>query len=315
MSALNLIDGSETSLRRFLQTLAGVDQIGAQERAAMLATRSIKTTSKKWAIDMAISMIDLTTLEGADTAGKIRSLCSKALRPDPQDPSVPHVGAVCVYNDMVGIARKHLDSIGGQSIPVAAVATAFPSGRASRKVKLQDTKDAISLGATEIDMVIDRGAFLSGHLGEVFDEIRAIKEICSDKAHLKVILETGELVTLDNVRKASYLAMLAGADFIKTSTGKVTPAATAPVVLVMLEAVRDFYELSQVRIGVKPAGGIRTTKDAIKQLVLVKEIAGDEWLIPELFRIGASALLNDLLMQRMKLTTGRYSSANYVTVD
>jgi len=307
MSALNLIDGSETSLRRFLQTLAGVDQIGAQERAAMLATRSIKTTSKKWAIDMAISMIDLTTLEGADTAGKIRSLCSKALRPDPQDPSVPHVGAVCVYNDMVGIARNHLDSIGGQSIPVAAVATAFPSGRASRKVKLQDTKDAISLGATEIDMVIDRGAFLSGRLGEVFDEIRAIKEICSDKAHLKV--------TLDNVRKASYLAMLAGADFIKTSTGKVTPAATAPVVLVMLEAVRDFYELSQVRIGVKPAGGIRTTKDAIKQLVLVKEIAGAEWLNPELFRIGASALLNDLLMQRMKLTTGRYSSANYVTVD
>jgi deoxyribose-phosphate aldolase len=281
----------------------------------MLATRSIKTTSKKWAIDMAISMIDLTTLEGADTAGKIRSLCSKALRPDPQDPSVPHVGAVCVYNDMVGIARNHLDSIGGQSIPVAAVATAFPSGRASRKVKLQDTKDAISLGATEIDMVIDRGAFLSGRLGEVFDEIRAIKEICSDKAHLKVILETGELVTLDNVRKASYLAMLAGADFIKTSTGKVTPAATAPVVLVMLEAVRDFYELSQVRIGVKPAGGIRTTKDAIKQLVLVKEIAGAEWLNPELFRIGASALLNDLLMQRMKLTTGRYSSANYVTVD
>ena len=315
MSALNLIDGSETSLRRFLQTLAGVDQIGAQERAAMLATRSIKTTSKKWAIDMAISMIDLTTLEGADTAGKIRSLCSKALRPDPKDPSVPHVGAVCVYNDMVGIARNHLDSIGGQSIPVAAVATAFPSGRASRKVKLQDTKDAISLGATEIDMVIDRGAFLSGQLGEVFDEIRAIKEICSDKAHLKVILETGELVTLDNVRKASYLAMLAGADFIKTSTGKVTPAATAPVVLVMLEAVRDFYELSQVRIGVKPAGGIRTTKDAIKQLVLVKEIAGTEWLNPELFRIGASALLNDLLMQRMKLTTGRYSSANYVTVD
>jgi deoxyribose-phosphate aldolase len=281
----------------------------------MLATRSIKTTSKKWAIDMAISMIDLTTLEGADTAGKIRSLCSKALRPDPQDPSVPHVGAVCVYNDMVGIARNHLDSIGGQSIPVAAVATAFPSGRASRKVKLQDTKDAISLGATEIDMVIDRGAFLSGQLGEVFDEIRAIKEICSDKAHLKVILETGELVTLDNVRKASYLAMLAGADFIKTSTGKVTPAATAPVVLVMLEAVRDFYELSQVRIGVKPAGGIRTTKDAIKQLVLVKEIAGAEWLNPELFRIGASALLNDLLMQRIKLTTGRYSSANYVTVD
>lgn len=315
MSAVNLIDGSETSLRRFLQTLSPVDQIGAQERAAVLGTRSIKTSSKKWAIDMAISMIDLTTLEGADTAGKVRSLCSKALRPDPQDLTVPHVGAVCVYNDMVGIARTHLDSIGAKSVPVAAVATAFPAGRASRKVKLQDTKDALALGAAEIDMVIDRGAFLSGHLGEVFDEIKAIKEVCTDKAHLKVILETGELVTLDNVRKASYLAMLAGADFIKTSTGKVTPAATAPVVLVMLEAVRDFFEMTQVRIGVKPAGGIRNTKDALKQLVLVNEIAGPEWLKPELFRIGASALLNDLLMQRMKLVTGRYSSANYVTVD
>jgi len=314
-TAAALTDGSLASIKGFLKTLSPVDQVGADARAAMLATRSIKTASKKWAIDMAISMIDLTTLEGADTDGKVKAICNKAIRPDPTDPTVPHVGAICVYNDMVGIARNHLDSIGGQSIPVAAVATAFPSGRASRKVKLQDTKDAISLGATEIDMVIDRGAFLSGQLGEVFDEIRAIKEICSDKAHLKVILETGELVTLDNVRKASYLAMLAGADFIKTSTGKVTPAATAPVVLVMLEAVRDFYELSQVRIGVKPAGGIRTTKDAIKQLVLVKEIAGAEWLNPGLFRIGASALLNDLLMQRMKLTTGRYSSANYVTVD
>ena len=310
-----LIDGSESSLRRFLQTLSPVDQIGAHERAAMLGTRSIKTSSKKWAIDMAISMVDLTTLEGADTSGKVRALCSKAVRPDPRDLTIPHVGAVCVYNDMVGIARQHLDSIGGENLPVAAVSTAFPSGRATRAVKIQDTRDAIALGASEIDMVIDRGAFLSGRLGEVFDEIVAIKEICSEKAHLKVILETGELVTLDNVRKASYLAMLAGADFIKTSTGKVTPAATAPVVMVMLEAVRDYFQLTGTRIGVKPAGGIRTTKDAIKQLVLVNETAGPEWLSPALFRIGASALLNDLLMQRMKMASGRYSSANYVTVD
>ncbi|MFM8404866.1 MAG: deoxyribose-phosphate aldolase [Actinomycetota bacterium] len=315
MSAQRLVDGSEISLRRFLQTLSPVDQVGANERAAMLATRSIKTSSKKWAIDMAISMVDLTTLEGADTAGKVRALCSKAVRPDPRDLTVPHVGAVCVYNDMVGIARTHLDSIGGESVPVAAVSTAFPSGRASREVKIRDTHDAIELGASEIDMVIDRGAFLSGKIGEVFEDIVAIKEICGDKAHLKVILETGELVTLDNVRKASYLAMLAGADFIKTSTGKVTPAATAPVVLVMLEAVRDYFATTGKRIGVKPAGGIRTTKDAIKQLVLVNEIAGPEWLDPSLFRIGASALLNDLLMQRMKMATGRYSSANYVTVD
>ncbi len=296
-------------------TLPAVDQVGAHERAASLATRSIKTTSKSWAIDMAIRMVDLTTLEGADTPGKVRALCSKAVRPDPRDLTVPHVGAVCVYNDMVGIAREHLDLIGGADVPVAAVSTAFPSGRASRTVKIQDTKDAIALGASEIDMVIDRGAFLSGRLGEVFEEIVAIKEICGDKAHLNVILETGELVTLDNVRKASYMAMLAGADFIKTSTGKVTPAATAPVVLVMLEAVRDYFALTGIRIGVKPAGGIRTTKDAIKQLVLVNEIAGPDWLDPALFRIGASALLNDLLMQRMKMSNGRYSSANYVTVD
>jgi deoxyribose-phosphate aldolase len=281
----------------------------------MLATRSIKTASKKWAIDMAISMIDLTTLEGADTDGKVKAICNKAIRPDPTDPTVPHVGAICVYNDMVTVARKHLDESGGQDIPVAAVSTAFPSGRASLEVKERDTKDAIANGATEIDMVIDRGAFLSGDLEKVFSEIVYIKSLCADKAHLKVILETGELVTYDNVRKASFLAMAAGADFIKTSTGKVAPAATAPVVLVMLEAVRDFYQMTGVRIGVKPAGGIRTTKDAIKQLVLVKETAGDEWLNPGLFRIGASALLNDLLMQRQKLTSGHYGGANYVTLD
>ncbi len=310
-----LTDGSLSSIKGFLKTLSPVDQVGADARAAMLATRSIKTASKKWAIDMAISMIDLTTLEGADTDGKVKAICNKAIRPDPTDPSVPHVGAICVYNDMVSVARKHLDESGGHEIPVAAVSTAFPSGRASLEVKERDTKDAIANGATEIDMVIDRGAFLSGDLEKVFSEIVYIKSLCGDKAHLKVILETGELVTYDNVRKASFLAMAAGADFIKTSTGKVAPAATAPVVLVMLEAVRDFYQMTGVRIGVKPAGGIRTTKDAIKQLVLVKETAGDEWLNPELFRIGASALLNDLLMQRQKLTSGHYGGANYVTLD
>ena len=315
LSFYGIIDGSEGSLKNFLRKLPGVDQVGAEARAAMLATRSIKTTSKKWAIDTAISMVDLTTLEGADTPGKVRALCTKAVRPDSSDPTVPSVGAVCVYNDMVAIARTHLDSIGGADIPVAAVSTAFPSGRASMAVKIQDTQDAIDAGATEIDMVIDRGAFLAGRYGDVFDEIVKIREVCGEKAHLKVIFETGELVTLDNVRRASYLAMLAGADFIKTSTGKVSPAATPPVVLVMLEAVRDFYHLTGRRIGVKPAGGIRTTKDAIKQLVLVNETAGPEWLTPSLFRIGASALLNDLLMQRMKMSDGYYASPNYVTID
>ena len=315
MKYYGLVDGSDASLKSFLNKLPGVDAVGADARAAMLATRSIKTTSKRWAIDTAITMVDLTTLEGADTEGKVQALCAKAVRPDPTDLSVPSVGAVCVYNDMVSNARNHLDSIGGAHVPVAAVSTAFPSGRASMKVKIQDTQDAIDAGAGEIDMVIDRGAFLSGNYIEVFNEIVAIKEICGDKAHLKVIFETGELVTYDNVRKASYLAMLAGADFIKTSTGKIAPAATPPVVLVMLEAVRDFYEMAGVRIGVKPAGGIRNTKDAIKQLVLVNETAGPEWLTPSLFRIGASALLNDLLMQRMKMDDGYYASPQYVTID
>jgi deoxyribose-phosphate aldolase len=310
-----IIDGSEGDLKRFLDDLPPVDQVGADARAAMLATRSIKTSSKAWAIDMAISMVDLTTLEGADTPGKVKALCAKAVRPDPTDLTVPSVGAICVYNDMVKIAREELDLIGGRKIPVAAVSTAFPSGRASIEVKKQDTQDALNAGASEIDMVIDRGAFLSGKIGKVFEEIRIIKDLCGKKAHLKVIFETGELVTYDNVRKASYLAMLAGADFIKTSTGKVNPAATAPVVLVMLEAVRDYFALTGIKIGVKPAGGIKTTKDAIKQLVLVNETAGSDWLNPSLFRIGASSLLNDLLMQRMKLRTGHYASANYVTID
>ena len=309
------LDGTESSIRSFLRTLSPVDQVGAEARAAMLGTRSIKTSSKLWAIETAISMIDLTTLEGADTPGKVRALCTKAVRPDPLDSTVPHVGAICVYNDMVKVARDHLDSNGGSDIPVAAVSTAFPSGRASFDVKARDTQDAISNGASEIDMVIDRGAFLAGDLAKVYSEIVAIKEICGERAHLKVILETGELVTYDNVRKASFLAMAAGADFIKTSTGKVAPAATPPVVLVMLEAVRDYFTMTGRRIGVKPAGGIRTSKDAIKQLVLVNETAGPEWLTPELFRIGASALLNDLLMQRMKLKSGHYSGRNYVTLD
>ena len=315
MNSTLLADNSEAALKKFLNTLSAVDEVGAKARVEMLATRSIKTSSKNWAIDLAIRMVDLTTLEGADTPGKVRALCAKGVYPDPTDLTVPSVGAICVYNDMVKIARQALDAGGGENIPVAAVSTAFPSGRASIEVKIQDTRDAIANGATEIDMVIDRGAFLAGKLGYVFDQIRTIKEVCGSDIHLKVILETGELVTLDNVRKASYLAMLAGADFIKTSTGKVAPAATAPVVYVMLEAVRDYYKMTGTRIGVKPAGGIRNTKDAIKQLVLVNEIAGPEWLDPSLFRIGASALLNDLLMQRMKMRDGYYASPNYVTLD
>ncbi len=315
MNSTLLADNSEASLKKFLNTLSAVDEVGAKARVEMLATRSIKTSSKNWAIDLAIRMVDLTTLEGADTPGKVKALCAKGVYPDPTDLTVPSVGAICVYNDMVKIARQALDSGGGKNIPVAAVSTAFPSGRASMEVKIQDTRDAIANGATEIDMVIDRGAFLAGKLGFVFDQIKTIKEVCGSEIHLKVILETGELVTLDNVRRASYLAMLAGADFIKTSTGKVAPAATAPVVYVMLEAVRDYYKMTGTRIGVKPAGGIRNTKDAIKQLVLVNEIAGPEWLDPSLFRIGASALLNDLLMQRMKMRDGYYASPNYVTLD
>ena len=315
MSYYGLVDGSEVSLKKYLRSLSGVDQVGADARAGMLATRSIKTTSKRWAIDTTISMLDLTTLEGADTPGKVKALCAKAVRPDPTDLSIPSVGAVCVYNDMVAIARTHLNSIGGAHVGIAAVSTAFPSGRASMAVKMQDTRDALDAGASEIDMVIDRGAFLSGDYITVFNEIVAIRELCGTRAHLKVIFETGELVTYDNIRKVSFLAMAAGAHFIKTSTGKIAPAATAPVVLVMLEAVRDFYEMTQTRIGVKPAGGIRNTKDAMKQLVLVNETAGPEWLTPSLFRIGASALLNDLLMQRMKLDDGYYASPQYVTID
>ena len=265
-------------LRGFLHGLPGVDRVGAEARAATLASRSIKTTAKQWALDMAISMIDLTTLEGQDTPGKVRALCAKARRPDPADPTAPMVAAVCVYPDLAHVAAVELK---GSGVHVASVATAFPSGRTSLEVKLADVKYAVSAGADEVDMVIDRGAFLAGDYQLVFDEIAAVKQACGD-AHLKVILETGELVTLDNVRRASWLAMLAGADFIKTSTGKVTPAATLPVTLVMLEAVRDFRESHGRQVGVKPAGGIRTAKDAIRYLVLVNETAGEDWLDPQL---------------------------------
>lgn len=305
------ITSSESSLRRFLHGLPGVDQVGAEDRAAMLATRSIKTTAKQFAIDLAISMIDLTTLEGQDTPGKVRALCAKAQRPDPADRSTPQVAAVCVYPDLVGTAKE---ALGTSGVKVASVATGFPSGRTSLEVKLADTRSAVAAGADEVDMVIDRGAFLAGHYGQVFDEIVAVKE-ASGAAHLKVILETGELATYDNVRRASWLAMLAGADFIKTSTGKIAPAATLPVTLIMLEAVRDFRDIAGRQIGVKPAGGIRTSKDAIRYLVLVNETAGPDWLTPDWFRIGASSLLNDLLMQRQKMTTGRYAGPDYFTLD
>ncbi len=301
---------SAASLRQFLHGLPGVDEVGAAARAASLGTRSVKAASKSWAIDLAIRMVDLTTLEGMDSPGKVRAMCAKALRPDPTDPSAPPVAAVCVYGDLVAAAR----SVVGDSVHVAAVATAFPSGRASLAVKLLDTRDAVAAGADEIDMVIDRGAFLSGEYQRVFDEIVAVKEVCGG-AHLKVILETGELRTLDNVRRASWLAMLAGADFIKTSTGKVVPAATPPVALVMLEAVRDFEALTGRLIGVKAAGGIRTSKDAIKYLVIVNETVGDRWLTPDLFRFGASTLLNDLLQQRQRMASGHYSGPDYVTID
>ena len=302
---------SGTSLRGFLHGLPGVDEVGAEARAAMLASRSIKTTAKRWALDTAISMIDLTTLEGQDTPGKVRALCAKARQPDPADPSAPRVAAICVYSDLARVAAEELK---GTGIHVASVATSFPSGRASLDVKLADVRYAIAEGADEVDMVIDRGAFLAGDYQLVFDEIVAVKQACGD-AHLKVILETGELVTLDNVRRASWLAMLAGADFIKTSTGKVPPAATLPVTLVMLEAVRDFRESHGRQVGVKPAGGIRTAKDAIRYLVLVNETAGEDWLDPSWFRFGASSLLNDLLMQRTKMMTGRYSGPDYFTLD
>ena len=313
----------EKTLRRYLHGIPGVDAVGLEQRAAGLGTRSIKTTSKAWALDRIIALIDLTTLEGADTPGKVRSLVSKALRPDASDPTTPRVAAVCVYGDMVPHAVRALGAAHGDPddglVSVAAVATAFPSGRASLAIKLADTVEAVAAGADEIDMVIDRGAFLAGRYSEVFDQIAQVKQACRKPdgsfASLKVILETGELNTYDNVRRASWLSILAGGDFIKTSTGKVSPAATLPVTLLMLEVVRDWHRLTGEKIGVKPAGGIRTSKDAIKYLVTVAETVGEEWLQPHLFRFGASSLLNDVLLQRQKVRTGHYSGADYVTID
>ncbi|HEU0256592.1 MAG TPA: deoxyribose-phosphate aldolase [Microbacteriaceae bacterium] len=315
-------DAGEAALARYLRGIPGVDAVGLEQRAASLAGRSIKTTSKARALDLVISLVDLTTLEGADTPGKVRDLAAKALRPDPSDRTAPMVAAVCVYSDMVPYAVEALgaghDGTHRAGVAVASVATAFPSGRASRAVKLAQVAEAVEAGADEIDMVIDRGAFLAGRFGQVFDEIVAVRETCrrpdGGRAHLKVILETGELATYDNVRRASWLAILAGADFIKTSTGKVSPAATLPVTLCMLEVVRDWYRMSGERVGVKPAGGIRTAKDAIRYLVTVAETAGEEWLTPDLFRIGASSLVGDVLMQRQKIALGRYSGPDYVTV-
>jgi deoxyribose-phosphate aldolase len=299
----------DASLRRFLHGLPGVDQVGAEGRVAALGTRSVKTTAKQRLLDLAVRCIDLTTLEGADTPGTVRSLCRKALIPDPDDKDCPPVAAVCIYGDLVPVA---VTALRGSSVKVAAVATAFPSGRATLEVKLADTKVAVDAGADEIDMVIDRGAFLSGRYLTVFEQIAAVRAACGS-AHLKVILETGELGGYDDVRRASWLAMLAGADFIKTSTGKISPAASLPVSLVMLEAVRDWHRLTGQYVGFKPAGGIRTAKDALKHLVLAYETAGPDWLTPDRYRLGASSLLNDVLLQRRRTAIGAYAGADHLT--
>jgi deoxyribose-phosphate aldolase len=294
-----------------LPRLGSVDAVSLEGRAAELAKRSIKRESKLFALDLAIRMIDLTTLEGADTPGKIRALSAKAQRPDPGDASIPPVAAVCVYPSLVAVARR---AVSGSSVKVASVATAFPSGQAPLEVKLADVRAAVAAGADEIDMVIDRGAFLSGRIGQVYDEVVAVKEACGD-AHLKVILETGELGTYDAVRRASLVAIAGGADFIKTSTGKVSPAATLPVTLCMLEVIRDVHDETGLVVGMKPAGGIRTAKQAIQYLCVLHETLGVEWLTPDRFRLGASSLLNDLLLQIRKQRTGIYRSPDEFTLD
>ena len=288
-----------------------VDEVGVNERAARFQTRSIKKDSKIEALNMVLSMIDLTTLEGQDTAGKVRQLCQKAVHLHDRLPGLPHVAAVCVYPTMVGVARQ---ALAGRNIKVASVATAFPSGMAPLRIKLEETKIAVEEGADEIDMVISRGAFLQGDYNYVFDEIAEVKEACGN-AHLKVILETGELGTLDRVRRASVLAMHAGGDFIKTSTGKIQPAATLPVTLVMLQAIRDFYYETGRMVGMKPAGGISSAKLAIHYLVMLRETLGNAWLTPDWFRFGASSLANDVLMQLAKQQTGVYQSADYFSKD
>ncbi len=288
-----------------------IDQVGVEERVERLTKRSIKKESKVQALKLALSMIDLTTLEGADTPGKVRQMCYKAAHMHDALPDIPHVAAVCVYPAMVGVARQ---AVGQSGIKVAAVATGFPSGQYPLQTKLDDTKFAVDQGADEIDMVISRGHFLAGDYQYVFDEIAAVKAACG-LAHLKVILETGELGTLDNVRRASDIAMHAGADFIKTSTGKVQPAATLPVTLVMLEAIRDFYYATGRKVGMKPAGGISTAKVSLQYLVVLRETLGQDWLTPDLFRIGASRLANDILLQLVKDKTGVYQSLDYFSRD
>lgn len=299
------------TLRTYLRSVPSVDDVGVAERVASLSTRSIKKDSKLDALKLIIRMTDLTTLEGQDTAGKVAQLAAKSIRPDPLDPEIPSVAAIVVYPNMVEYAVQATE---GSSVKVASVATYFPSGLADTDLKIEETSRVVKDGADEVDMVIDRGAFLSGEYFKVFDEIRRVKDACGD-AHLKVILETGELGTLDNVRRASMLAMAAGGDFIKTSTGKIQPAATLPVTLVMLEAIRDFHDATGVMVGMKPAGGIRTSKDAIRYLVVLNETLGEEWMTPDWFRFGASSLLNDVLMQVRWLKTGRYWSSDYFTKD
>ena len=294
-----------------LPRIGSVDAVALEARASELAKRSIKRESKIYALELAIRMMDLTTLEGADTPGKVRAMCAKAQTPDPGDPSVPPVAAVCLYPSLVGVARRALR---GSTVKVASVATAFPSGQAPLEVKLADVRAAVDLGADEIDMVIDRGAFLSGRLGHVYEEVVAVKEACGD-AHLKVILETGELGTYDAVRRASLVAIAGGADFIKTSTGKVAPAATLPVTLCMLEVIRDVQEETGLVVGMKPAGGIRTAKQAIQYLCVLHETLGMDWMTPDLFRFGASSLLNDVLLQLRKQRTGIYRSPDEMTLD
>src|SRR5215203_3724335 len=303
--------GFELPLEPRLPRIGAIDQVALEERAASLAKRSIKKESKLYALALAVRMMDLTTLEGSDTPGKVAALAAKAVHPDPADPSVPSCAAVCVYPNLVPTA---VERTRGTGVKVASVATAFPSGQSPLAIKLSEVEEVVALGADEVDMVIDRGAFLSGRYAKVYDEIVRVKEACGH-AHLKVILETGELGSYDNVRRASLLAMAAGADFIKTSTGKLPQAATLPVTLVMLEAIRDVHQETGRKVGMKPAGGIRQAKQAVQYLVQLYETLGTEWLTPDLYRLGASTLLNDVLMQIRKEKTGRYQSPDYFTID
>jgi deoxyribose-phosphate aldolase len=303
--------GFELPLEPRLPRIGSVDQVAVEARAAELAKRSIKREAKLFALELAIRCMDLTTLEGSDTPGKVAALCSKAVRPDPTDAHIPSVAAVCVYPNLVPVAVERLR---GSGVKVASVSTSFPSGQSPIESKLDEVRWVVEQGADEVDMVIDRGAFLSGRYAKVYDEIVRVKEACGD-VHLKVILETGELGTYDNVRRASLLAMAAGADFIKTSTGKLPSAATLPVALVMLEAIRDVHEETGRVVGFKPAGGIRNAKQAVQNLVLVHETVGTDWLTPDLYRLGASSLLNDVLMQIRKERTGAYRSPDEFTID